>query len=112
MIFLFRFDSTEHGMDFVLNEKIASDMYPFYEEMLKPIVHSTCQVLSRYKRFSKSNTIMTSTILDNNQLEVMLSEGLGDYIDAYTKHQVIFENAKLIADILIEVMDQRTLERK
>ncbi|MBY0596211.1 hypothetical protein [Bacillus bingmayongensis] len=45
-------------------------------------------------------------------LSLGLSEGLGDYIDAYTKHQVIFENAKLIADILIEVMDQRTLERK
>lgn len=87
-------------------------MNPFYEEMLKPIVHATYQVLSRYKQFCKSTTIMTSTILDNNQLEVMLSEGLGAHIDPYTKHQVIFENAKLIADILIEVMDQRTLERK
>ncbi|MGR6001821.1 hypothetical protein ACT7C7_30420 [Bacillus cereus] len=35
----------------------------------------------------------------------MLSEGTGQYIDVYTKNQIIFENGKLSADILIKVMD-------
>lgn len=54
---------------------------------------------------------MTGKILDNNELEIMLSEGLGQYIDVYTKNQIIFENGKLIADLLIKVMDYYTLHR-
>jgi hypothetical protein len=42
----------------------------------------------------------------------MLSEGLGGHIDSYTKHQIIFGNAKLLADILTEVMNRRTLENR
>lgn len=112
MIFLYRFDLKGKGIDFVLNEGIAQDMYPEYEEMLRPLVFSTCQVLDHYKHLSKHSTIMTGNILDTNEFEVMLSEGLGSLIDSYTKNQIIFENAKLIADILMKVMERRTLESR
>ncbi len=102
-------------MDFVLNEKIGEDMMkycPEYEEMLRPLVASLCDVLKRYKFDSKSDTIMTGRILDNNEFEVMLSEGLGDIIDPYTKNQVIFESAKTIADLLMKVMHRGTMENR
>jgi hypothetical protein len=111
MIFLYRFDLKDNGIDFVLNEKIAADMLPYYEEMLRPLVASLAETLSFYRAFSKHPTILTSKILDNNELEIMLSEGLGQYIDVYTKNQIIFENGKLIADILIKKMDHYTLHR-
>ncbi len=111
MIFLYRFDLKDNGIDFVLNEKIAADMLPYYEQMLRPLVVSLAETLSFYRAFSKHPTILTSKILDNNELEIMLSEELGQYIDVYTKNQIIFENGKLIADILIEVMDHYTLQR-
>lgn len=111
MIFLYRFDLKDNGIDFVLNEKIAADMLPYYEEMLRPLVASLAETLSFYRAFSKHPTILTGKILDNNELEIMLSEGLGQYIDVYTKNQIIFENGKLIADILIKVMDHYTLHR-
>lgn len=111
MIFLYRFDLKGNGIDFVLNEKIAADMLPYYEEMLRPLVASLAENLSFYRAFSKHPTILTGKILDNNELEIMLSEGLGQYIDVYTKNQIIFESGKLIADILIKVMDHYTLHR-
>ncbi|KFN04682.1 hypothetical protein D0U04_23675 [Bacillus clarus] len=112
MIFLFQFENKEDGIDFVLNEKIAFDMHPHHEKMLRPLVHSTCQILDRYKQFSQNDILMTSKIFDNDKLGVMLSDGLGTYIDPYTKYQILFASAKSIADILIEVMEQRTLVRK
>jgi hypothetical protein len=111
MIFLYRFDLKDNGIDFVLNEKIAADMLPYYEEMLILLVASLAETLSFYRAFSKHPTILTGKILDNNELEIMLSEGLGQYIDVYTKNQIIFENGKLIADLLIKVMDYYTLHR-
>jgi hypothetical protein len=112
MIFLYRFDlKDQNGIDFVLNEKIAADMLPYYEEMLILLVASLAETLSFYRAFSKHPTILTGKILDNNELEIMLSEGLGQYIDVYTKNQIIFENGKLIADLLIKVMDYYTLHR-
>ncbi len=111
MIFLYRFDLKDNGIDFVLNEQIAADMLPYYEEMLRPLVASLAETLSFYRAFSKHPTILTGKILDNNELEIMLSEGLGQYIDVYTKNQIIFESGKLIADILIKVMDHYTLHR-
>ncbi|MDA2164264.1 hypothetical protein PDN54_29515 [Bacillus cereus group sp. Bc252] len=112
MIFLFQFEKKEVGIDFVLNEKIAFDMSPHHEEMLRPLVQSTCQILDRYKQFSQNDIVMTSNIFDNDKLGIMLSEGLGNYIEPYTKYQVLFANAKSIADILIEVIEQRTLARQ
>ena len=110
MIFLFRFDIKDDGMDFVLNEKIAEDITPYYEEMLRPLAASLGQTLNFYRAFSKHPTILSCPILDDNQLEIILSKGLGQYIDVYTKNQIIFENGKLIADILMEVMNRNTMK--
>lgn len=44
---------------------------------------------------------MTGTLLETNEFEVTLSEGLGEYIDPYTKNKIIFEHVKIIVDILI-----------
>lgn len=114
MIFLYRFDKNGNGIDFILNEVIAEDMmpYPEYDIMLKPLVHSTCQMLMPYRVFCKGDTMMTGTILDTNEFEVMLSTGLGQHIDAYTKNQIIFENAKLIADVLVKVMERSSSDRQ
>jgi hypothetical protein len=70
LIFLFRFNKKGNGIDFVLNEGIAADMYPEYEAMLRPLVLSTCQILTLYKGYSKSDTIMTGTILDSMSLKL------------------------------------------
>jgi hypothetical protein len=109
MIFLYRFDLKENGIDFVLNEQIAADMLPHYDALLRPLVASLADTLQLYRSLSTHPTILTGgKILDNGQLEVMLSEGLGQYIDIYTKNQIIFENGKRIADILVNVMDSHT----
>ncbi|CAM4362395.1 hypothetical protein BAMA_16280 [Bacillus manliponensis] len=110
MIFLFRFDIKESGIDFVLNEKIAEDMTPYYDDLLRPLAISLARTLNFYRAFSTDPTILYCNILDDNQLEIMLSKGLGQYIDAYTKNQIIFDNGKLIAEILMEVMSQHTIK--
>jgi hypothetical protein len=46
-IFLFRFELRGRGIDFVLNEAIAADMYPEVDEELKPLVHACCKTLLR-----------------------------------------------------------------
>ncbi|WP_332633131.1 hypothetical protein [Halalkalibacter flavus] len=112
MIFLFRFDVENNGINFILNEEIARDMYPDLEEMLRPLVLSTCTVLEHYRMYRASNPIMKGQILDTGEFEVNLSSGLGQYIDPYTKNQILFENAKLISDILVQVMNRRTLENR
>jgi hypothetical protein len=48
-IFLFQFELRGYGIDFVLNEAIAADMYPSVDEKIKPLVHACCETLSRYK---------------------------------------------------------------
>lgn len=55
-----------------LNERIAEDMDTQSEELLGPLVFSTCQVLMRYKGISKSDTIMTGT----DEFEVTLRRDL------------------------------------
>lgn len=108
MIFLYQFDLKENGIDFVLNEQIAADMLPHYDAMLRPLVISLADTLQRYHSLSKHPTILTGKILDNGELEVMLSEGVGKYIDTYTKKQIILESGKCIADVLIQVMNYHT----
>lgn len=108
MIFLYRFDLKDNGIDFVLNEQIAADMIPVYEEKLRPLVASLAETLCLYRSLSKYTTILTGEILENGEIEVMLSEGLGQCIDTYTNNQIIFESGKCIADILIQVMDYYT----
>ena len=42
-IFLFRFELRGNGIDFVLNQAIAADMYPDVDEQLKPLAHACCE---------------------------------------------------------------------
>ena len=73
-LFLFRCVLRGKGIDFVLNEGIAADMYPDVDEKLKPLVHACCETLLRYGHLSVSDTIMDGTILDTGEFEVMLSK--------------------------------------
>jgi hypothetical protein len=110
-IFLFRFELHGDGIDFVLNEGIAEDMYPDVDEKLKPLAHACGETLLRYKRLSVSTTIMDGTILDSGTFEVMLSKGLGRHIPDGEKQQ-LFQDAGKMADLLVAVMDRRTQERQ
>ena len=110
-IFLFRFELRGIGIDFVLNEEIAADMYPEVDEELKPFVHACCETLLRYKHLSVSNTIMDGNFLMSGEFEVMLSKGLGLHFAEDEKAR-LFQDAKHIADLLATVMDRRTQELK
>ncbi|HDR7494664.1 hypothetical protein [Bacillus tropicus] len=110
MIFLFRIDVTDKGMDFILNEEIAKDMYPDLEEMLRDLVKSLCSILEYYKVYNKEKTIFSGVIHDNGEAEVTLSKGLGEYIDLYTKNQIIFDHGKLITELCTTIMDRRSAE--
>ena len=110
-LFLFRFVLRGNGIDFVLNEGIAADMYPDVDEKLKPLVHACCETLLRYGHLSVSDTIMDGTILDTGEFEVMLSKGLGRHF-ADDEKQQLFQDAKNIADLLVAVMDRKTQELK
>ena len=115
MIFLYRFELVDNGINFVLNEKIIEDLKNYgymWEEDLNSLVFSLSNTLSRYQRFSKSNIIFYCNLFDNNELEVSLSEGLGKFVDEYTKHQIIFEHGKLIAEVLTKVMNLGVTNRK
>ena len=106
-IFLFRFELRGRGIDFVLNEVIAADMYPEVDEELKPFVHACCETLLRYQDLSVSNTIMDGNFLKSGEFEVMLSKGLGRHFAEDEKAR-LFQDAKRIADLLATVMDRRT----
>ena len=110
-IFLFRFELISNGINFVLNQGIAADMYQDVDEQLKPLAHACCETLLRYKHLSVSHTIMDGNILDTGEFEVMLSRGLGSYFPDDEKQQ-LFQDAKTIADLLITVMDRRTTEER
>jgi hypothetical protein len=110
-IFLFRFEIISNGIHFVINEAIGTDMYQDVDEKMKPLAHACCETLSRYRHLSVSNTIMDGNLLDTGEFEVMLSRGLGRYFPE-TEKQQLFQDAKQIADLLIEVMDRRTQEEK
>jgi hypothetical protein len=110
-IFLFRFELRGHGIDFVLNEAIAEDMYPDIDDKMKPLVHACCETLLRYKHLSVSNTIMDGNFLVTGEFEVMLSQGLGRHF-APVEKQRLFQDAKAIADLLGMVMDRGTQEQR
>src|SRR6516162_6897867 len=110
-LFLSRFELRGNGIDFVLNKEIAADMYPDVEKKLKPIAHACCETLLRYKHLSVTPTIMDGNLLATGEFEVMLSRGLGRHF-AETEKQQLFQDAKRVADLLIEVMDRRTQELK
>ncbi len=108
-IFLFRFELTGNGINFVINEAIAADMYPDLDEKLKPLIHACCETLSRYRHLSVSATMMDGNILATGEFEVMLSRGLGRHFVEDEKQQ-LFQDAKNIADLLAAVMDRKTKE--
>ena len=110
-IFLFRFELRGNGIDFVVNQAIAADMYQDVDEQLKPLAHACCETLSRYRHLSISATIMDGNILTTGEFEVMLSKGLGRHF-ADDEKQQLFQDAKNIADLLVEVMDRKTQESK
>src|SRR5699024_7620795 len=109
MIFLYRFERTKQGMDFVLNEGLAKHMIaaPAAEDMLRTLVFSTSQTLTRFQMCSKSKTMMTVRLLGTGEGEDMSRETLWQYIDDFTKHQIIFADARNITDILLQVMDMQ-----
>lgn len=110
-IFLFRFELRGNGIDFVLNEAIAADMYQDIDEKMKPLVHACCEKLLRYRYLSVSNIIMDGNFLTTGEFEVMLSKGLGRHF-AHDEKQRLFQDAKNISDLLSVVMDRRTQEMK
>jgi len=105
-IFLFRFELLRNGIDFVLNEAIAADMYQDMDDKIKPLVHSCCETLLGYRHLSESNTIMDGNFLVTGEFEVMLSKGLGQYFTPTGKTR-LFQDAKTISDLLAVVMDRR-----
>jgi hypothetical protein len=108
-IFLFHFELRGDGMDFVLNEAIAGDMYPDVDEKLRPLVHACSETLLRYKHLSVSDIIMDGNFLVEGGFEVMLSKGLGHHFLQGEKDR-LFQDAKHIADLLASIMDRRTQE--
>ncbi|MEK4677469.1 MULTISPECIES: hypothetical protein [Bacillus] len=109
MIFLYRFDAKENGIHFILNEQIAADMLPQYDVLLRPLVTSLAKTLQLYYLQSQHATLLMSNIRDNGEIEVMLSQELGQCIDGYTKDHMILKNGKRIADILIEIKNAPTV---
>lgn len=105
MICLFRFELKDNKIDFILNNKIEKDITPYCNEMLQSLVISLSQNLHSYRPFSKHSTILSCQVSGNKQIEIIVSEGLGRYIDVYTKEEIIFKNSKCIADILIQFID-------
>lgn len=110
-IFLFRFELRGNGIDFVLNEAIAADMYQDIDEKIKPLIHACCETLLRYRHLSVSNTLMDGNFMVAGEFEVMLSKGLGRHVAPAEKER-LFQDAKNISDLLAVVMDRRTQELK
>ena len=110
-LFLFRFELRGAGIDFVLNEVIAADMYQDLEAQLKPLVHACCATLLRYRHLSLSQIIMDGNFLVSGEFEVMLSQGLGRYFEPQEKAR-LFQDAKQIAALLDMVMHRRTQAEK
>ena len=108
-IFLFRFDILSKGIDLVLNEMIAEDVYPASRGQMEPLAHACAETLSRYKHLCAGSTIMDGNILTDECPEVMLFTGLGRHIPDAEK-QRLFDDATEIALILMDVMDRRTKE--
>ncbi|MGR5865182.1 hypothetical protein LW858_31405 (plasmid) [Bacillus cereus] len=109
IIFLYRFDVKENGIQFVLNKQIAADMLPHHDILLRPLVTVLAETLQLYCLLSKEPTLLTSNMRENGEIEVMLNQKLGQCIDEYTKNHVILKNGKRIADILIEIRNAYTI---
>lgn len=108
-IFLFRFILRENGINFVLNETIAEDMYPEIDAELQPLIQACGETLLRYKDHCHEETIMDGNILTDDCFEVMLFKGLGQYFIENEK-QNLFNDANEISNLLLDVMDRRSKE--
>ncbi|MGY2610618.1 hypothetical protein [Bacillus pretiosus] len=102
MICLFQFDLNNDGIHFILNEKIAIEINSSDFEKLQPIRKYLNNTLSPYLIFSKHPTILSCQLSANKQIDIILSEGLGKYVDVDTK-EVIFTAGKLLTDIILEI---------
>lgn len=110
-IFLFRFELRDKGIEFVLNESIAADMYPDLDKKIKPLIKVVGETLLRYKHSISSDVVMDGNILFTGEFEVMLSKGLGKYFGEEEKYN-LFQDANKIHVILAEVMERKTKEIK
>ncbi len=108
-IFLFRFVLRKNSISFVLNESIAEDMYPEIDEEMQPLAQACSKTLLRYKDLCKSEIIMDGNILVDGHFEVMLSKGLGKHF-VESEKQNLFNDARKIFDLLLDVMDRRSRE--
>lgn len=108
-IFLFQFVLRERAISFVLNEGIAGDMYAEIDREIQPLAKACCETLSQHRQYCQEKIIMDGNILVDGHFEVMLSKGLGRYIEVTAK-DVLFNNAHKIAKLLIKVMEGRQRE--
>lgn len=114
MIFLFRFDQASGGLDFCMNEGIANDMYPDVHKKLIPLIEKTGNALSPFKMYTTQRTVLAMFIGDDNVMQVQLAPGLGSILDTYNPLAKIdaFTGAEGIGNLLVEVMNRKTLELK
>ena len=59
-VFLYRFNLTRTGVDFVLNVEIHNDMYADIDRRMKPLIHACSETLLRYRKHCNGTTIMCS----------------------------------------------------
>ncbi|EJR26665.1 MULTISPECIES: hypothetical protein [Bacillus cereus group] len=105
MICLFRLELKNKKIDFILNNKIEEVITPYHNELLQPLINSLSQTLYLYHQFSKHSTILSCQVSGNKQLEIILSKGLGQYIDVNTREEIFLGSGKSIADILMQFID-------
>jgi hypothetical protein len=74
MIFLYRFDVKENGIQFVLNKQIAADMLPHHDILLRPLVTVLAETLQLYCLLRKEPTLLTSNMRENGEIEVILNQ--------------------------------------
>jgi hypothetical protein len=111
MIFLYRFDVKENGIQFVLNKQIAL-LICFHTMifcLLRPLVTVLAETLQLYCLLRKEPTLLTSNMRENGEIEVILNQELEQCIDGYTTNHIILKNGKRIADILIEIRNVYTI---
>ena len=108
-IFMYRFVFKKNGIQFVLNESLAEDMYPDIEARIEPLVQACGDTLLRYRDLCQGDIIMDGNILVEGEFEVILSSGLGKYFNEKEKNN-LFDDACAIAQLLTELMDRRADE--
>ena len=103
-IFLFRFDILQNGIDFVLNEMIAEDIYPDTQLKMQPLAHTCAETLTRYKHLCSGPTIMDGSVLTDESAEVMLFTGLGRHIPEVEKQRLFDQKDEVLKGIHKERM--------